>query len=51
MPASKRSRRVSGARRELIRLAVLTHGMRAVDVSQYLGISRSSVTEHLRAVS
>jgi hypothetical protein len=38
----------SAARRELIRRAVLTHGLRPVDVSRYLGISKSSVAEHLR---
>jgi predicted DNA binding protein len=31
--------------------AVLRHGMRPVDVSRYLGISKSSVAEHLRIVS
>ena len=40
-----------GAWRELIRRAVLTHGMRPVEVSRYLSISKSSVAEHLRIVS
>ncbi len=42
----ERPRAVSAARRELIRRAVLTLGLRSVDVSRYLSISKSSVSEH-----
>ena len=45
--ASGRPRAISAARRELIRVAVLEHGLRRVDVSRFLGVSRSSVTEQV----
>jgi hypothetical protein len=45
-----RKGKVSAARRDLIRVAVVERGIRPVDVSRLLGISTASVAEHLAAI-
>jgi hypothetical protein len=41
---------VSAAWRALVRVAVVEHGIRPVDVSRCLGIATASVAAHLRAI-
>ncbi len=45
-----RKGKVSAARRELIRVAVVERGIRPVDLSRLLGISTASVAERLAAI-
>jgi hypothetical protein len=42
--------KVSAARRDRIRVAVVERGIRPVDVSRLLGILTASVAEHLAAI-
>ena len=44
-----RRRAVSAARRVLARATVVERGIRPVDVSRYLGVSRAAITAQLRA--
>ena len=44
-----RRRAVSAARRALARAAVVERGIRPVEVSRYLGVSRAAITAQLRA--
>jgi DNA-binding CsgD family transcriptional regulator len=50
LSAAGRTGKVSAARRELIRVAVVGRGLRPVDVSRLLRISTASVAEHLAAI-
>ena len=43
-----RRRAVSAARRALARAAVVERGIRPVEVSRYLGVSRAAITAQLR---
>jgi hypothetical protein len=44
-----RRRAVSAARRALARAVVVERGIRPVEVSRYLGVSRAAITAQLRA--
>ena len=50
LSAAGRRPKVSAARRELIRLALVGRGIRPVDVSRLLRISTARVAEHLAAI-